>query len=230
MLNKRITIFTGHFGSGKTEISINYALSQANEKGEERENKLSLVDLDFVNPYFRSREVKASLNQAGIRVVASAEDYFNTDVPAFSPVIGGVLADKESRVIVDLGGDDIGARAIGRFRSRIPDEDYQMCFVINPFRPFTSNAVEIRDLISKIETASRLKVTSIISNPNLGMETKAENIVSGHEIVADIARILHLPLEFLTVETSFSEHPLIKKLPIHVMKITRMMLVPWEQQ
>lgn len=224
---KRITIFTGHYGSGKTEISINFTLNFDGDY-----DKIALVDLDFVNPYFRSREAKTMLTREGIRVIASAEDYFNTDVPAFSPQIIGVFRDKETRVIVDLGGDEIGARAAGRFRNHIADTDYELLFVINPYRPFTKDTEDIAELIKKIEMASRLKVTALVSNPNLAAETTIDDIISGHQRVLEISCSLGVPVAWLTVEKSFgnfSEIPKAAQIKEPVLELARIMLTPWEQ-
>lgn len=226
--NKRISVFTGPYGSGKTEISINFALTQSKLKESSFYTNVNLVDLDFVNPYFRSREAKEFLNSEGVRVVSSAEDYFNADVPALSPQISGVLRNPSSKVIVDLGGDETGARAIGRFKNCILEDEYEMYFVINPYRPFTSTFNKIRDLIILIENASRLKVSSIISNPNLARETQVEHIISGHERVVQLAQVLNKPISFLAVEEIFMQNPEICNLSDQVISIRRIMKAPWE--
>lgn len=221
--DKRITVFTGHYGSGKTEISINYVLMSKNNYQE-----TALVDLDFVNPYFRSREARDFLQGDGIRVIASAEDCFNTDLPAFSPQIGGVLQNRKVRVIVDLGGDEIGARAAGRFRHQIADGDYEMYFVVNPFRPFTTTPAEVSKIIADIETSSRLKVSALVSNPNLHNETKEEDILAGHQEVQKMARFLGVPVRFLAVEQSFADRPGLQQMALPILWISRRMLAPWE--
>lgn len=226
--NKRITVITGPYGSGKTEISINFIMKQSKLNDSSSYSDFNLVDLDFVNPYFRSREAKELLNSKGVRVVSSAEDYFNADVPALSPQISGVLRNPSSKVIVDLGGDETGARAIGRFKSCISEDQYEMHFVLNPYRPFSSTFNEIRDLIILIENASRLKVSSIISNPNLAKGTTVQHIVSGHERVKQIAEALNIPVSLLTVEDSFLQYSEISKLSEKVISIKRIMKVPWE--
>ncbi|GAB4267065.1 hypothetical protein Tfer_0433 [Thermincola ferriacetica] len=220
---KRITIFTGHYGSGKTEISINYALRAKDICAE-----TTLVDLDFVNPYFRSREAKNFLDKAGITVLASVEDCFDTDLPAFSPRINGVLKNHAARVIIDLGGDEIGARAAGRFRNHISDDAYEMFFVINPFRPFTTGVTEVRPILERIEAASRLKVTALVSNPNLLSETTLADIIAGHNKVLEMARSLELPVKFLAVEKKFTYCSALKAISQPVLEIDRSMLAPWE--
>ena len=221
--DRRITVFTGHYGSGKTEISLNFVLQIKNMHSE-----TALVDLDYVNPYFRSREARELLNREGIRVIASAEACFDTDLPALSPQVGGVLGHKDVRVVVDLGGDAAGARAIGRFRRQVADDEYELYFVINPFRPFTSNIEDIRSTIGGIEAASRLKVTALVSNPHLIRETTIGDIISGHEKVQETARALGLPIACVAMESRFRDLPEIKNTGLPVLNIARLMLVPWE--
>lgn len=221
--SKRISIFTGHYGSGKTEIALNYAL-HVNTPA----MQTVLVDLDFINPYFRSREVREFLKLNRITVIASAEDYFDTDVPALSPQIGGVLQNGAARVIVDLGGDEAGARAVGRFRHHIAEEKYELLFVVNPYRPFTANTEDINVVLAKIEGASRLKVTAFVSNPNLHSETTLEDILSGHRIVLGTSSSLGLPVRFIAVESGLARSPQICDLGLPVLEIKRQMKAPWE--
>lgn len=221
---KRITVFTGHYGSGKTEIAVNYTLKCAT-----RTTGITLIDLDFVNPYFRSRESKQLLEQQGIDVIASTEELFDTDLPAFSRRIGGALGKSDSRVIVDLGGDEAGARAIGRFRNLMNEENYELLFVVNPYRPFTSKPSEIKTVIDQVEKASGLKVTSLVSNPNLITETRVTDIVSGHRTVLETASMLNLTVRFTAVESSFTGCEEIADMGTPVLTISRRMLVPWEE-
>ncbi|MHB9094918.1 MAG: hypothetical protein ACYC21_09610 [Eubacteriales bacterium] len=221
---KRISVFTGHYGSGKTEISINYAVELKNEF-----NRVALVDLDIVNPYFRSREARKVLEERGITVVASVEQYFDTDLPALSPAITGVLKNTEITAVVDLGGDHTGARVIGRFRNQIDEQAYEMFFVVNPFRPFTSKVSDIQSVISEVEAASRLKVTALVSNPNLLRETTTGDIAAGHRVVMEAAAVTGLPVKFISVVHSLAGHREVKNLGRPVLTLKRLMLVPWEK-
>ena len=164
----------------------------------------------------------------GITVIASAEDYFDTDVPALSPRIGGVLKDSAARVIADLGGNEAGARAVGRFRHQIAEDEYELLFVVNPYRPSTANTDEINDVLTKIEGASRLKVTALISNPNLHCETTLENILFGHRTVLSASSSLGLPVRFIAVESGLARSPEICGLGLPVLEIKRQMKAPWE--
>ncbi len=225
---KRISVFTGHYGSGKTEVSINYALA-VNSAGVNGDiSRVAVIDLDIVNPYFRSRKAREVLERHGIRVVASAEQYFDTDLPALSPAIIGVLRNEGIRAVVDLGGDDTGARAIARFRNDINDHQYEMFFVVNPYRPFTANPADIESVISKIESASRLKVSALVSNPNLLGETTAADIAAGHRVVDEAAALAGLPVSFIAVEQSLAGCREIETLGLPVLALNRQMLPPWE--
>lgn len=221
--DKRITVFTGHYGSGKTEIAVNYTLQI--ESGVKEK---AIVDLDFVNPYFRSREARGILEGHGVKVVASAEDCFDTDLPAFSREISGVLKNSDVKVIVDLGGDETGARAAGRFRNHIPDDGYEMFFVVNPFRPFTAKPEDISVVIKQVEAASRLRVTALVSNPNLLGETTLNDIITGHETVLNTSEYIGLPIQFLAVEASFGDLPELAKFNLPILKLHRLMTTPWE--
>ncbi len=219
---KRISIFTGYFGSGKTEIAINFALSR-----QKIANKVVLIDLDIVNPYFRSREQKVQLAAAGINVLASAEGYFNTDLPALAPAISGALQDPDGIAIVDVGGDQTGARALGRYHNLLPADVYTLYFVINPYRPMTRDVQGISKVLREVEQASRLRVTALVSNPNLGRETCPPDILSGHRTVMDTSRQLNLPVEFLCIPVNLVQSPALQNLKQTVLPIKFFMSPPW---
>lgn len=163
---KRINIITGHYGSGKTEVAINYAL-WLKKQGK----KVVLVDLDIVNPYFRTKDAEEKLLSMGVRVIAP--DYANTnlDLPTLPGEISSVFDNKEETVVFDVGGDDDGAIALGRYSRQISAEQYEMFMVINPKRPESAEAENVKRLRADIESASRLKITKLINNTNLQRET-----------------------------------------------------------
>jgi hypothetical protein len=220
--SKRINIFTGYFGSGKTEIAVNFALFL-----HENEDRVTLVDLDIVNPYFRSREQREMLSAAGVSVLASAEDYFDTDLPALSPAIAGILKDDKGAVVLDVGGDEPGARALGRFNNLLVRGNYNLFFVVNPFRPFTRDPAGISIILQGVEHASRLKVTALVSNPNLGRETCPADIITGHRTVMDAARQHDLPVAFLCIPETLSMAPEFEGVVEPVFPIRLFMLPPW---
>lgn len=195
-----LTILTGHFGSGKTEISLNLALKKGLEAKGTRET--ALIDLDLVNPYFRSREAKAILEDSGIRAVLPEDEVLHTDLPVIPSGVFEAVKKAGTggwEVIIDLGGDDQGALVLGHLRDQLLAVGYELWVVVNPYRPFNQDAAGIIDTVHRIEAAGRIKVTGLISNPHLAGETTREDILEGHKVVLDAARTLELPVRYLVV-------------------------------
>ena len=203
-------IFTGRFGSGKSETAINYAISLARKMPEGAQSRASagqqhpagviLIDLDIVTPYFRSRETADRLLDLGVRVIAPSIIGQHLDTPAITPQILGAIQQSDLPVVLDVGGDKQGARALGQFSSAISQGDYAMHFVVNPYRPFTDTLGGLSSSIADIEASARLKVSALVSNPNLIGETTMELIVQGHAKIERFARVLGLPISFVCVE------------------------------
>lgn len=199
-MEKRITVIGGAYGSGKTEFSMAYALKQAEEG-----NKVGLVDLDIVNPYFRSRDQAEELTHQGITVVSTEPGLENSDIPALSPRIYALLQDSGyQRVILDVGGDPVGARALGRFNPYFAPAGYQYWMVINPFRPGTRNVRETTELIANLQTASRLKISGMIANINLGRETTPELWLEGLPLIETISDTLEIPIIYQMISREFA--------------------------
>ncbi|PKK91278.1 MAG: hypothetical protein CVV64_05795 [Candidatus Wallbacteria bacterium HGW-Wallbacteria-1] len=176
LFNKRISFICGAFGSGKTELSLNLAIALAKQNPD-----VALVDLDIVNLYFRSRQMRALLSENGIETIDSSLKGDLIDMPALSPAIQGAFDREELRVVVDVGGDDVGARVLGRYALRTEDMDFLL--VVNTYRPFSDNAEKVSALMRDIEIKSRIKVDGIIVNSNLGDETTPENLLRGAELL-----------------------------------------------
>lgn len=187
----RIKIFTGHFGSGKTEISINYAINLA-KKGE----KVAIVDLDIVNPYFCIRGIRKELEEHGVRVIASDPNLSNAELMVVPAEVLAVFNDKSYQVVMDIGGDDQGAIVLGQYNRYLREEPYDMYFVINNHRPLTSNNEDTEDYIRTIQAASRLKVNGLVSNTNMSYETTAEDIIKGDKTVSELAEKLNMPHKY----------------------------------
>ena len=197
-MNKRINIFVGGFGSGKTEISINYSI-----ECKKTCHHVAIVDLDIVNPYFRSREAKKYLMQKDVKMISPEAKFAYTEVPLISPEIKGLIQNPDYVVILDVGGDDVGSVVLGNFRDFIKDLPYEMFLVVNSYRPFTQNASQIKQMIEEIEKSSRLKISSIISNPNLSLQTDEKIIKKGHNLIKKAANALNIPIKFLSVDERF---------------------------
>ena len=217
----RIRVFAGHFGSGKTEISINYAIKLAKAG-----HKVAIVDIDIVNPYFCVRDLRPMLEEYGIRVIASNPDYSNAELAVVPPEVATVFNDKTYEVVIDVGGDDLGAKVLGQYNRFFRAEAYEMYFVINNNRPFTSNEKGVMEYINEIEWASRLKVTSLISNTNLSYETTAKDILNGDKIVTKLAEELKLPYKY-TICSKELENEIKGKVQGEILPIEIYMKPPW---
>lgn len=190
---KRINIITGHYGSGKTEIALNMAL------GLKKENKdVTICDMDIVNPYFRTNDAKNFLSQNGIKVIAPDYASTNIDIPVLPGDILAVFNDKSSYAVLDLGGDDDGAVALGRYHNYLKDEDYDMFFVLNALRPDTSNIEDIKELARNIEVTSRAKITALINNTNLSYLSKPEHLAESMDFALEVAKELDVPLVYIS--------------------------------
>lgn len=190
---KRIRIITGHYGSGKTEFSVNYAINLA-KTGQ----KVAIVDLDIVNPYFRSGDIREFLEGQGVKVVASGVQYRTADVPALPSEIYGVLQSDEYQVILDVGGDPAGARAMARFYQSFTADNYDMLFVVNANRPNTANAKDVIEYISSIEEACRTKATKLVNNTHLLRQTTPEDILRGQAVVEEVSKLTGLPVAYVS--------------------------------
>lgn len=230
--SSELTIFTGRFGSGKTETAICYALAQARALRERDRvtpgRRLALVDLDIVTPYFRTREATVALRDRGVEVIAPSVIGQHLDTPAITPQILGTLEQSDRPTVLDVGGDRQGARALGQFSAAIRRRDYRMHFVVNPFRPFTNTLDGLASSIEEIQASARLQVTSLVSNPNLMQETTAKQIRQGHSTIEGFAMQLGLPIAFVAIDsqwlgelgTSSFEQPLLV--------LERFFVQPWE--
>lgn len=191
---KRITLFCGHYGSGKTSIAISYA-KHIKKSGLDT----SVIDLDIVNPYFRTKDSEKELNDLGISIVASEYESTNLDAPALPKEIYPAISNKNLHLVIDVGGDDRGAVALGRYAEDITaDGDYEMLFVASCYRPLTKTPEDALQIMREIEAASKIRFTGIVNNSNIGNETTKESILSSLKFAEDLSRISGLPIVMTT--------------------------------
>lgn len=200
---KRVTLLAGHYGSGKTNIAVNMALSEAVRKPGER---LAIADLDIVNPYFRTEDSRDELEAAGIRVISSGYANTNVDLPSMPDDLYSITDDHDLRVIIDIGGDDRGALALGRLSGALKEEgSYEMFMVINCYRPLSRDPESTTEIMREIEQAGRMPFTGLINNSNLGRDTKAEDVINSLSYAERISEMSGLPIVFTTVEERLYE-------------------------
>lgn len=192
-----ITIFTGHFGSGKTEHALNLAIAES-----KRFDHVILIDLDVVNPFYRSSELKGILESKGITLIAPNFVHNNVDVPSLPPEVNGALSNASAKVIVDVGGDDLGAKVLGVYNESLIKANYEMFLVFNSRRYQTRDQESIINMIEEIESASRLCISGIVANTNLGSETELQHIFEGIDIGIEVSRITKKPLSTVGVYES----------------------------
>ncbi|MGI6200431.1 MAG: hypothetical protein ACOYJA_06650 [Christensenellales bacterium] len=192
MQTERITVFTGNYGSGKTELALHTALTLA-----ERQSHVTLVDMDIVNPYFRSSEKRALLEAHGVQVIAPTFAGTTVDIPALPAQMVSVFDNPTGTVVIDVGGDDTGATALGRFHAYFQREPYVMHYVINTLRPMSQDEWGIDRMMEGICRRSRLQIADLIHNTNLARETTAQMVVEGQRIVDQVSARTGLPCAFL---------------------------------
>ncbi len=201
MDHKRLTLFAGHYGSGKTNIAVNYALHLAAEG-----KKVCIGDLDIVNPYFRTKDSEQVLKNAGIDLISPQFANSNVDLPALPAEAYRLVEDRSVYAIMDIGGDDRGAYALGRYVPAIRAEnDYRMVFVANCYRPLTATPEEALEVMREIEQACGLAFTDIINNSNLGEETTPETVLQSQSYIEKLCNLSNLPLFATTAEQKVAE-------------------------
>ena len=196
MINKRVLLLCGHYGSGKTNIAVNLAQQIKREYP-----TVTLADLDIVNPYFRSKDSAPELEEAGIRLICSRYANSNVDIPALPPDLYALTDDRQMRAIIDVGGDDRGALVLGRLAPAILSEnDYEMMMVINCYRPLTRDAASTLEVMREIETAGGIRFTALINNSNLGAETTAKDVLASMSYAEEVEAMSNLPLVMTTAD------------------------------
>lgn len=202
MKPKRVTIFAGHYGSGKTNIAVNYAI-RIKQNG----YPVKIGDMDIVNPYFRTKDSAKELTEAGIELISPAFANSNVDLPALPQQLYALVWDKTYYAVLDVGGDDRGAYALGRYADFIKEEnDYEMVFVANFFRPLTPDADSAIEVMREIENACKIKFTAIVNNSNLGNLTTASDVEATIEKTNELCEKTGLPLLFTSATEKVCEN------------------------
>ena len=196
MESKRVTLFAGHYGSGKTNVAVNYALKlRADGK------PVAIADLDIVNPYFRTKDSEKELTEAGIRLISSQYASSNVDLPALPQDVYSIVDNNTEYAVMDIGGDDRGAYALGRYADSLKKENnYEMFMVINMYRPLTRDVESTLEVMAEIEAACSMKFTAIVNNSNIGEETTAQDVLDSLGYADEVSKATGLPIRLTTVD------------------------------
>jgi MinD-like ATPase involved in chromosome partitioning or flagellar assembly len=221
---KGIVIIVGNYGSGKTEVSINLAVHRKRDGVDVR-----IADLDLVNPYFRTREARGPLADLGIEVVLPPEQYLQADLPILSPMVAGMIRQPSELTLLDVGGNDVGAKILAALEDEFKDKSLSVLQVVNPLRPFTETIEGCLKIRAEIERASRLTVNGFIGNANLIDETTPDHIYNGYEFVQTLAEQSGLPLEFITIARGLLPLIDIRRFLCPVLPIERQLVPPWQK-
>ncbi|MDQ7823245.1 MAG: hypothetical protein RDV48_10660 [Candidatus Eremiobacteraeota bacterium] len=200
-----VFIFTGGLGSGKTEIAANFSLKLAGRGGN---GPVHLVDLDIVKPYFRSRHLAAELEATAVKLVAPPAPYLHADLPLVPPEVRAILASGTSKVVLDVGGDDVGARVLGCFQDELSRRAHRLYYVVNISRPLAKERAEILSMMRDIEGSSGLRITGIVNNTHLMGETTPEIVLEGARTARALAAEIGVPLAFHCIKEDMVEPPL----------------------
>lgn len=224
--SKPIITLVGGFGSGKTEVSVNLAKYMTSlNKG-----KVAIVDLDLVNPYFRSREAIKELEALGIEVVAPKGGQFYADLPILLPEIKGMIEKPDRMLILDVGGDEQGSKALGSLSDDFPPEKFELLMVLNIRRPQTSDIDGCIKTMERIEKSARLRFTGLISNSHMIDETDEAVVREGYELTRKLARKTGLKLAFVSAKENIIAKMDVSAFKCPFLPLTRSMLKPWERK
>lgn len=208
--DRRIRIVTGHYGSGKTEFAINYAKHLALLN-----SKVAIADLDVINTYFRSRELKKEFEELGIDLIGASVDASAVDIPAISAEIMRPIIDKEVQYVMDVGGNPAGARAIGRFRKSLIPENPDHFFVVNRNRPETEKFEDVLAFLRQTEAIVGMPVTKLVNSTHMLKDTQVSDVLYGQELVDELSEKLGLPVSYISCRKE-----IVHELPEELQKIT----------
>lgn len=221
VFDHRISIVTGHYGTGKTEFAVNLALGLAAEL-----DNVMIADLDIVNPYFRSRERKKELEREGIKLISSSQEAAHADIPALPAELLSIFQNRSIRGVLDIGGDPVGARVLARFQPKIVSEDYELLYVVNANRPEVRTAQSAIDYLRNIENITGLKCSGLVNNTHLCGETTEQQVRKGAALAKEISEITGIPVRCHVAVERFAEN--LSDLEEPVFPISIKMKKPWE--
>jgi hypothetical protein len=222
---ERLVMIVGNYGSGKTEVAVNLCLRLAHEG-----RRVQIADLDIVNPYFRCREARALMERHGIRVVVPPGPQAWADLPIILPEIRGLLHPPEgTTTIFDVGGDDVGARALASLRTSLGDGKYELWQVINAKRPFTDTVDGCLAMRRAIQASSRLSVSGLLVNSHLIDQTTTETVLDGWRLAQDVSASASLPIRAVAVMARLAGAPELHGIDAPILPLRRHMLPPWLQ-
>ncbi len=221
MSANKITIICGHYGCGKTNLALNLVLEAA-ESG-----KTAIVDMDIVNPYFRTSEYGGLLSKADVRLIAPVTANTTLDTPVLPPELFSIFNDSGENIIIDVGGDDAGITALATVGGKLTSHGYEMIYVINKYRILSQTPNEAAKLLHEIEHASRLKATAIVNNSHLGVETTYDTVEASIPFAEETAGLLNLTLMYSTIPDFAAEN---NKLHSDMKIIKRIVRFPWEKR
>lgn len=191
--DRRIRVITGHYGSGKTEFSANYAKYLA-----KTHDKVAIADLDVINTYFRSRELQKEFEKLGIEIIGASVEASAVDVPAISAEVMRPIENEEYQFILDVGGNPAGARALGRFRKDLLEQNPDHFFVVNRNRPETANADDVIAFIRQTEAICGIPVTKLINSTHMLKDTQVSDVLYGQELCEELSEKLGLPIAYIS--------------------------------
>jgi len=206
-MNKKITIFIGNMGSGKSEVSINYVLKLQKESTRE----VKLVDLDVIKPYIRIRDIAEKVKYVGIDLLMPEEKMRNADMPIVPQHMIDYLITESYDLVIDVGGEERGSTTIAQFKKYFLEADLSVNLVINTFRPFSNSKEKIISMISSLENSCGLKITGLVSNPHLRFQTTLEQVLCGTKLVQEVSEEIKVPLQMICawhklVDVKFLQH------------------------
>ncbi len=223
---RQITILVGHFGSGKTEIAVNLARLLR-----ERGDTITLVDLDVVKPYFRSRGLIEDLEAIGVQLVAPRGEFSHADLPIVVPEVRAAIGQATAglrRVIIDVGGAEVGARVLGSIPGLTDPAVTDVLFVVNGNRPFADTPDAVAAMLREIESVSRLTVRGLAANTHLMDETTAQTVLTGIDLAASVGAATSLPVRFAAVRREVADAVRLAVPDLPLLVIERHIMPPLE--